>query len=935
MTISRIKHYVQAAALLSLVGCSRNLRQDNHQGDIPLSSRIALGELANGLSYYVLNNRDPEERCYVRLNVAIGSFVEEDNELGMAHFVEHLAFDDRTISGSESLADWFQKHGMAVGPDANAETYPEHTTYKIDLPTCDHASMQAALGILRSFADGLTFSEESIAKEKNIIDAEEREYNDSQTKLTKKLMNSLYSDTFYVSRPVLGYSATRALFTPAMLKSFHDKWYTPDSMSVVIVGDFGDLKPQKLIASTFDSMPQGRKPKKPNSPNPSHDTPFFAVHEDNLAHVETIFSIQAKTLTKPSHKIEHLKQKIAFDLALAMVQENITTTYQQTANQIREPAVEGSFVNDGVYELVLSVASMESDLEAQFLDAYGVLANGAHNGFDENAFNAAKAVFRDTLEQAVVTEHTLNSDAWTDRIINHIYRSERAVDAAMYLMTIEPILANITAKDSQDALKKALGSGHHYLYALGAITEGPTTKKRLANLLKEAKRLKPDPVVATPSMPFLYHNDACVAEALAREPLPALGASKVRLNNGIEIILKPTKFKTDEIRIEILTNEGDGGMSKEDLARGNLAKLTLFEGGLGRHEPSSITQLIKDKYFTMSLSVLTDRLQASIATRNRDLPFALELAKAYIVDPAYRDAVVKRVKGQIALVYQEAENKVWTPLENSFLRQLTNNDYRVGVIPFAEIASITRDDLVAWHKRYIVDQNLRFVVVGDIKEDEVLQAIYCTFNDFPKQDKHNTKIAKLSFKSGIHEIYHVTSKDEAALANIRYPLNYTGTPYPDHRLQIVKSVLNEVLREKLREKKQTSYSPTVTIAENKVNSIQNWLDIAFLVETVKAEQAVKDSKLIVDKLAQKGIDNDKLTKAKEPYIAQAKQAILDNNYWASVLANNLDDIASLSWLTRVAEDVAAITIQDINQLLRKYFRVQSASSAIVFPNKQK
>lgn len=926
--------FLSITLVITSISCSQKFtRASKSTPDFGLSPRIDAGQLDNGLAYYVLKNREPTERCFLRLNVAAGSFVETDEERGMAHFLEHLAFDDRSISGDVGLIDWFQRHGMSIGADANAETLPEQTMYKIDLPRCDEATITTALKIFRSFADGLKFRPTSIEKERNIIDAEEREYNNVETELTKRLLGHLYGGTLYVSRPVIGETAVRQKFDDAMFTTFYQKWYVPENISIVVVGDFGALNVVDLIKANFESMPSKKSPPHPISKNPNHKTPYFVLHENELAHVETNFSVQAKRLSKPNFHPGILKDKLAFDIALTLLQETYRMQFQQAPDQIREPIIEGTFLNEGVYELTLNVASQERDLETRFLDAYAVLKQIADRGFNPNDVEKTKAVMRDGFEQAVVTETTLNSDAWTERILEHINDRMIAIDATQYLMVVEPLLASITAQDCQQAIRNTLKSGNHYLYALGAIEETPKNVQRLEALMKRARNLSSMPAQENRTISFLYHRSDCPVDAPAptRTPLPVIAGSQLRLGNDFEIIFKPTPFKTDEVQINIITSVGNGSMNKDDHARAMLAKLALFEGGLGKHSAGDLVQLVKDKYFNLTLSVYPDRIQGTIVTRNRDLPFALELAKAFVVDPNYDAAALARLKEQIGLIYQERSHQLWSSLEHDFQKATTAQDHRVGFVALEDFTKIDRDALLAWHKRYITEQPLRIVVVGDFKEDELAKTISCIFSDLPKRPKDKPAIPKLAYKSGLKEIYRVVTKDEAALIRVRYPLNFSDKSYPNHRLSVLESLIGDVVRSKLREKQQATYAPTVLVSENKSPSMQNWLDVTFGVAKADAAKIEQDLKNIIDKLATKGIDKNKLTKAVEPLITQAKKSLSDNTFWASVIANNFDDVNTLTWISRIESDIHAIQIKDINQLLRKYFRVKNASTAIVYP----
>lgn len=916
------------------VGCNRNC-QDLVRGpssDLTIANRINQGSLENGLHYFYMKNEKPQGRCFLRLNVAVGSFFEEDQERGMAHLVEHLAFEDRIVSADESLAEWFQKHGMAFGPDANAYTTSENTIYKIDLPTCTKEAVNDALRLFHSFAQGLLFDEKGIAKEKNIIDAEEREYKNAQGELTEKIMNNLYSGTLYVSRPVLGDKQVRERFTQEMIKNFYKKWYYPKNLSVVVVGDFKDLPIGTMIKDAFADLKQSEQPgQRPDYPAPDFKSPVFIIKDKEYAHVETVFTIQAKKIVKPVFKKALLKERLAFDLALAMLANAYDSYARGKSDSLRQASISGFMYDHGVYELSLTSAEKPQLQEQTFKEAYLYLRQKAALGFDAQEFSAIRDAQIDAIRQWLEEEPTWDSNRWAENIVSYIGKKSFPNSAADFHQWIRPILSQMSAKDCQDALNKAMNSGNHYVFAIGAIEETDENKKKLAEVFAEANQQKFQAQKPKDAISFKYTTEACSKTVLASEKnLTPIGAEIVSYPNNLTLVLKKTDFKKDEIRVEVFTDEGFSTMNNRDLVISRVAQAVLLQGGLGKHPPEEIPALFLDKYVHAGFHVMDNRVHASIATRNQDLRFVLSYIYALITDPMYSDVTISRVKEATMVQYQTLKHNILEPLQDDFSRALTKNDFRVGRVPLAELLSVSREELIAWHQKYLSHKPLRFVIVGDIDLERVKTDVGCIFSSYPKTNNTVSKKASLlSYYPGIHKTYEVQTKDETSKVVVHYPLMFPSDKYPDHRLRILQDLLQETLRLKLREKRQATYGATVTVQDGKEPFAQNFLEIFLSVKKSDAARIKNDIIKILDSLAIKGIRDQNLVKAKEPYLTQAANLVSQNNYWSSVIANNFSTVNSLAWVTTLSKDITAIKASDINPLLKTYLQKKNASSAIV------
>jgi zinc protease len=905
--------------------------------ELSLAPFINRGKLDNNINYYYMRNSTPAGRCYIRLHVGVGSFAEKDEEAGLAHLLEHMAFNDKSYSKNISLAEWFQKQGMAFGPDVNAYTTFDHTVYKIDLPSCASKTLNDALIIIKNFATNLDFKSDVLIKEHNIINKEELEYKNSREIIAEKITNNIFAGTRYPLRPILGHFEARKLLSIDMLRNFYEQWYHPQNLSVLIVGDYGEEDIYKLIDNNFsDIKAKTNHTNQPQAGRLNYEHPFFIVNDDNKAHVELIFSIQNKDILKPSFNKNIYKDRLAFDMAIMMLKNSYAKDAQQKSHIIYPHTINAFLFDKNRYELTLKIMASKENIEANFIDAFRTLRHAAEYGFDEKDFEESKNIYKDNVDQAIINEPTLGSAHWTELILMHINKQRFLYGARYYRDMINDYLPSLSAQDCQRALQKALKSGHEFFFAVGDIKDSAQNISMLKDILKKAKNEKVNKISNYKKIEFSYAIPQCPMLHIApRKNLSNLDAFTINFSKNLNVIFKPMKSKNDEILLSIFTDEGISSMNKSELSQALLAQTLLLTGGLAKHTQEDLISLRRDKLININFNLHFDRLQAHISTRREDLRFALELLRATLEDPAYAETALSRTKEQLKIDYAELKNNIWRPFKDDFPKAIYNNDYRIGLKSLEDLLAVKRSDLLEWHKKYLASRPLNIVIVGDFDSNEVIADIACILGTRRSDKEYEaSKTNKaLTFKSGLNLVYNIDAYDEASKIVIRYPFNYKTNINFDHKLALITNIIQESLRLKLREKNQLTYTPRVNFYSNKSNFIQNYIDIVIAAPRDEAAKVLEYTKKIIDSLVSTGITHDQLIKARAPYEAQMMSMSDNNNFWLYLLTDNFKNAPTMPSFKYIIKDINNIKLSDINTIL-KTMRRNKASSAIVHGSKE-
>src|SRR5260221_4548670 len=307
---------------------------EHERSDIPADPRIHFGRFDNGMRYAWMKNVEPKQRCYLRLHVDVGSLAEKDDERGMAHYLEHMAFNGSRHYPAGTLIEWFQKHGMAFGADTNAVTGLSETVYQIDLPTSDKDAITEGLGVLRDFADGLLLEKKEVDSERGVIDAEERERDSPDHRILVRSWQIELAGTRIPLREPIGVKSVRDKFTSDSIRAFYRRWYRPENFTFLLVGDLGDLDPSALIQKTFadGASPAEALATEPQVGAPTFETRFFAIPEKDASSVTVALERAVPWADRADDQAELKK-----DLPLRIARDILNLRFQELVKREGAP----------------------------------------------------------------------------------------------------------------------------------------------------------------------------------------------------------------------------------------------------------------------------------------------------------------------------------------------------------------------------------------------------------------------------------------------------------------------------------------------------------------------------------------------------------------------------------------------------------------------
>ncbi|MFA5262444.1 MAG: insulinase family protein [Opitutaceae bacterium] len=890
--------------------------------EIKSSPQVTWGRLENGLRYAIMPHASPPGRVSMRLLVTAGSLNENDDERGYAHFVEHMAFNGTKHFPAGELVRFLQRQGAAYGPNVSANTYRTRTLYKLDLPDNSAATLETGLRIFRDYADGILFEPAEVKRERGVILAEERSGHTSDDARRLALTDLLYAGTLIPDRHPIGLTSLIEHADSAKLRKFHDAWYRPELMCVVIVGQIDSAQVEALVRAQFASL-AARGPARVIPALGTIKTtaePVVATHIRQQAgfHISLFQVAPRAAIQAPTWglKLEDMRLYSAFDMLTRRL-ERLT----QSSNRI----ISGSYASTnneyGRFRiLTVTVASSADNWEKAMAIVEQEVRSVIEHGFNQDELVLQQSAQRSACLAMASSLATVPSSELSEEIADSL---ENDTPFALKGETLDKALAmtdRLTTEDCQRAFRDYWGEQAPHILIETTAELMPSADKVRASYAA-SRSIAVDAATPVAATVFGYEDFGSAGEVVEKTHVADLDLWLVRFANGVRLNIKRTPFESDLARFNVRI--GTGSLSEPADKPG--LRLWVGEwlfGGVGKHSLGELNRIM-DGFDSLDARVDDDALILSGNSRSEHLPRALRELTALIADPAFRPEGHQEMAANLHSKVDPLWGTPEGPVQRFILPLLAGNNQRVGVPDPEAIYARTSEELRAWLKPQLESGAIEVAVVGDIKVDAVIAEVAKTFGTLPvRQPKPALEAErKLQFpqKSISTFAYYIGSADRPSTLEFFWPMRDSLNAVERRRLPMLALIIADRVREQVREKKGATYSPTANFFSSDTFPGLAWIRCTLEVKPQEAVQhgdAVRD---LVAKLAKKGITRDELTRAKAQCSAAIKGWKTDNAFWVgNVLADAQERPVRLDDLRSAETDISQTSVADLNALARSY-----------------
>ncbi len=861
---------------------------------LPVDPNVRIGKLDNGLTYYIRHNSQPAQRAEFYLATNVGAFQEEDDQDGLAHFLEHMCFNGTKNFPDKALLGYLQGIGAEFGRNINASTGFEQTQYMLNnIPIIREGIIDSCLLVLHDYAHYVTCAPEEIDAERGVILEERRSRRDANWRVFERLLPYYYGDTKMARRTLIGGEEQLKTFKYESLTNFYRKWYNPDMQAVIVVGDFDvDMMEQK-IKSTFSSIPAPEVPTvKPVIPIPSNEKPVVAVITDPEAtssSIQLIWRSEAMPKEYASTDVAFMTDIIKMIIGDAFAERMEAITASSTAPFLNGSANISSLV-EGTDAVMADVTFKDGEYKKALEAFYTELERIKRYGITEGELERAKMELISSAERGVEAAPTRKSPQLVYPILDHFFNNSYMLEPAVEMQLVQAVCAQLPAMVFQQIIAQLITDENMVIAYTAPEREGlvhPTEADLLAVIEQVKASEIAAPVEETSNEPLL-DAEAIKAGKIKKEKESAYGAAEWTLSNGVKVVYLPTAHKNDEVQVRLVMNGGRSLIETAELPSfdDNVWALYSQNRGLSKFSGVQLKKMLTGKNVRCELNIEKTRHGVNLVSTPKDLETAMQLLYLNITEPRFDNEEFLIGINQIKAILPNLEQMPQLKLQKLIMETLYGGHERVLTINSELVEKANIADFEKASRRLFGNvAGATVYVVGNVDAETLKPLVTKYIASLPGGKKGSKFIDR---KEDI--VNGNVVKDEAMV--METPKStvlqvYTADmPYSvknEVLLDIAKLYLDMVYVETLRESEGGTYGAGVATVCSREPKDVAILQVVFETNPESAEKLSKLAVEGVQKIITEGIPADKFDMILKNVQKNIPQDRISNGYWGSVL----------------------------------------------------
>ena len=908
-------------------------RQAAGQDAIPLDPAIHSGQLDNGLRYFIRENHRPEQRAELRLVVNAGSILEEDDQRGLAHFLEHMAFNGTRSFKKQELVKWLESIGMQFGPDVNAYTSFDETVYMLQIPTDQPGIVDTAFQVLREWAGDIELDTEEIDKERGVVIEEWRLGRGAGARLLDAQLPVLLNGSRYADRLPIGTVDVLESFRAERLRAFYQQWYRPNLMSVVVVGDVDATAVEQRITTLFSDLSNpADAPERRYFDVPAGDDILFSRERDpeaTSARVEW-------SVKHPPHRLVRdtdYRENLVASLRDAMLGQRL---YERT--QVEQPPYVAA--GGGSSELVrtsdaYSLVALARD--GRYLDAFRALMEEAERiqrfGFTQAELDRARTNMLRSLEVAFNEQDKTESTRHASELVRHILTDEAVPGIARELEMARAFLDGIALEDIH-AVRTLTDHGRVLMISGPEREDWPLPDEAaLLGVLDDVRSSELEPYSETVSDAPLVADLPTPGSIVTEQSVPELGVTEWMLSNGVTVVLKPTDFKNDEV---VLSATSDGGLSvasTENLLSAEFATTLIGQSGVGSFGPLELQKKLTGKAVSVSarISRLSEGFTASASPQDLETMFQLVYLRA--TQPRADSVVFASYVNRLHSVVEQSAGSPARAFSDTLSTTLSSYHPRSRPLTADRLSELDLEKALAFYKNRFSDfDDFVFTIAGSFSPDGIRPLVETYLATLPTSSRDDTWIDEgIDAPSGIVEKEVYKGLEQQSQVAIVYHGSTDWSIEARREHQVMQTVLEARLRELLREDLGGTYGVQVSGSLSREPDATYRTVIVFGCAPDRVTELVRAVTDDLEQLRREGPSDVHVRNAIQQAVRAHEVGLQDNSYWVRQLETYRELGLDRRRIPDGTDGLALVTAEDIRLAANRFVAPQQYVQVILYP----
>ncbi|PTQ99586.1 zinc protease [Mucilaginibacter yixingensis] len=910
------------------------------RGDLlPVDPNVIIGHLPNGLTYYIRKNIEPKNRAELYLVNKAGSVLENDDQRGLAHFTEHMAFNGTRDFPKNELVNYLQKSGVKFGADLNAYTSFDETVYQLPLPTDSTAIFEKGFDILANWAGMLSFDPKEIDAERGVVLEEERlRGKNASERMQQQVLPVLLNNSRYAERLPIGKEDILRNFKPETIKSFYKDWYRPDLQAVIAVGDFDPKRVEALIKENFSELknPAKEKPRTKYSVPATAGTAVKIVTDKEYPY--NVVQIYVKHPATVSKTATQYLEDIRVDLFNQMINARLGELLQKPNPPFlfAQASYGGFLANQNAFNTA-AVAKSASELKTAVTAVLDEVERARKFGFTETELARAKQATMTSMENVYKEKDKTRSVNFVQEYQRNFLKGEAIPGIEFEYNFYKENIDGIKLSDINAMAGKFISDQNRVVIVQAPEKEKANlpTEQTLLNWIKESGQGVTAYVDNVSKDPLLA-KEPTGSKITAETKDAAINTTTLTLGNGVKVILKPTDFKNDQILINGYSFGGTSLVSDADYTSASLAANTVGSSGIANFTQIQLDKMLAGKNISISpyISETTQGVRGS--STPKDFETALQLVYLYFTQPRKDADIWQSNMTQTKSVLANRSLDPSSVYQDTVVATLGNHSIRRMTMTAERLNQANLDVAYNFYKARFADASgFTFTLVGNFDVEKIKPLLEKYLGGLPATNSKET-YKNLGIHAPAGKITKEVYKGIGDKSSVQIVFSGDYVYNDDNNLQIdaLEEILNIKLIERLREKEGGVYAPGVRAGYSKLPANRYSFTVYFTCAPANVDKLVNATMEEIEKIKQNGAEPGDIQKFAAEEKRSTEVQLKENTFWASTLVSSSQNQENPARVLSHIADLPKVTVQTTKDAANKYLSGNNLIKLILYPEKK-
>jgi len=903
--------------------------------DVTPDPSIRYGTLPNGMKYAIMRNATPKGTASIRLQIAFGSLGERDDERGLAHFIEHMAFNGSTHVPEGEMVKMLEREGLAFGPDTNATTNFDATTYLLDLPKSDDEHVDTAMFLFREVASELKFDPAAVDRERGVILGEERSRDNFQYHQVVDALKFELPGTPYADRLPIGLDSVLKTASSDTIRNLYHRYYRPENATLVFVGDVDPAVIEAKIRKTFGDW-KGVGPA--GSPLPRGKVDLarpasFHTFVDPAVATSVSYAV-ARPWADPADTLAKRRHRIIEALAIGLFNRRLQKLVDAPGSPLLDAAMTSGEERDAARVSTVQVTAKDGAWKDALTTAEQEVRRALEHGFSATEVRTQVIDTTGALKAAAAQQDTRSNQLLAATILSVIGRDKFVTTPKFVQSEFASMAAGITPAQI-DAAFRELWTGSAPLIDVSSKQDIPT--QQLAAAFDSNRAV----AVAAPRdgavRAFAYQSFGKPGTVVSDTRIADLGVRTIRFANNVRLNIKKTDFETGRVRFAVRLGDGVLDLPKNEPGLAQMLSLTSATAGLKKHSFEDLKVLLAGKVITLGSGVQDDAFVSTGATTAKDLALQMKVSAAYLLDPGFRPEAADKWANLLPVIEKQLDAQPEAVARGRVPIILASGDQRFGLPVAAVLSKRNFTEAKAALAPVIASAPIEITIVGDVDENAAIAAVASSFGALPKRRLNDSVPAaarKISFRPDRSPIVltHDGPQDKAMVEAV-WPTTDDSNYREVVGIELLKDVLDLMLTDSVREKLGDSYGVSLQSLMSNSFTGFGYLVAAAVVAPDKTDEVEKAIADAASDLRDKPVSADLLARALNPELDRADRELRDNGYWLGMLSRAQSHPERLDRIREKKALLQSITAADIQKLAQEYLQPSAVQKVRIVSSK--